>query len=236
MPFSVMSRSRPSTSNRNLPLIITVASVVAISILATVLDQYRKANPSSEQVSMTIPMISLPYVTDTGTRLSRDGIPQGRIALPANSDIKQLELTAIVLNANETNPKEVRLKQVLLVEGNFPANTEFELTDRYQKNFVIPAKVVDRLTIDPFASERNFSYLFPIQAKAAGASRAVAIEVDDRIMLAHLAIRTVGSTSATWLHGDFVRTAMTPAIERRNYSDKVMRKEQGGARQWFERR
>lgn len=229
-----MSRSRYPTSNRNLPLIITIASIVAISALATVFDQSRKAHSTADQVSMTIPMISLPYVTDTGTRLSRDGIPQGRIVLPPTSDIKQLELTAIVLNANEDKPKEVRLKQVLLVEGNFPANTEFELTDRYQKNFVIPAKVVDRLTIDPFASEHNFSYLFPIQAKAAGASRAVAIEVDDGIMLAHLAIKKAGST--TWLQGDFNRTAMTPAIVRRNYSDTVMRKEQGGARQWFERR
>ncbi|MBL1177111.1 hypothetical protein [Pantanalinema sp. GBBB05] len=227
-----MSRSRPSPSNRNIPLIATVAAVVAISVLATVLNQSRKANPTADQVSMTVPMISLPYVTDTGTRLSVDGIPQGQITLPPNSDIKQLELTAIVLNANEANPKEVRLKQVLLVVGNFPPNTEFELTDRYQKNFVIPAKVVDRLTIDPFASEHNFSYLFPIQAKAAGASQAIAIEVDDRIMLAHLAIKKAGST--TWLHGDFNRTAMTPAIVRRNYSDTVMRKEQGGARQWFE--
>lgn len=230
-----MSRSRYPTSRRNLPLIITVALVVAISGLATVLNQHRKAQPNSDQVSMTVPMISLPYVTDTGTRLSADGIPQGQMTLPPNSDIKQLELTAIVLNTNEANPKEVRLKQVLLVAGNFPDQAEFELTDRYQKNFVIPAKVVDRLTIEPFASEHNFAYLFPIQAKAAGASRAVAIEVDDRIMLAHLAIRKAGD-SAKWLQGNFVQTAMTPAIVRRNYSDTVMRKEQGGARQWFERK
>ncbi|HEY9618353.1 MAG TPA: hypothetical protein V6C64_16030 [Microcoleaceae cyanobacterium] len=55
-------------------------------------------------------------------------------------------------------------------------------------------------------------------------------------MLAHLAIRKAGVPSAQWLQGDFVQTTMTPVIVRRNYSDTVMRKEQGGARQWFEHR
>ncbi|MEH1871806.1 hypothetical protein [Nostoc sp.] len=131
-----------------------------------------------------------------------NGIPRGRFKISADNEITQIELSAVMLD-----PSQNLIKQVLMIGGNFPDVAEFELSDRFSRKIIRPAKVIDRIVVQPSGSNTNFIYLFaPPQVIRWNGSRIVSIELDNTIPIDHLSVRRASTQSKKWVEGVFVRT------------------------------
>lgn len=176
--------------------IATIAIVVASKYFLTA------AKCENQIVTLSLPQIKLPYKTEDGRALSMDGIPRGRFQISGDSEITQIELSAVMLD-----PSQNLIKQVLMIGGNFPDVAEFELSDRFTRKIIRPAKVIDRIVLQPSGSNTNFIYLFaPPQITRWNGSRIVSVELDNSIPIDRLSIRRASTQSRKWVEGVFVRT------------------------------
>ncbi len=151
------------------------------------------AKCKNQIVTLTLPGIKLSYKTEDGGSLSLDGIPRGRFQIPPNGEITQMELSTIMLD-----PDQNLIRQVLMIGGNFPDNAEFEFTDRFRRETIKPAKVIDRIVVQSTGSNTNFIYLFaPPQLSRWAVTRIATIELNDSILLSQLAVRRAGTPLAS---------------------------------------
>lgn len=197
--------------------ILLVTAVLGIAFVAG--RYFAHQLQCRDPVTMTLPKVSLAYQTEDSRSFSADGIPRGQFQLLPNRDITQVELSAVLLH-----PQKNVIKQVLLIGGNFSNDAEFELSDRFNRKIVVPAKVIDRITLQPFVAGSNSIYLFgsPIPRRWQ-VPRVVAVELDNRILLNHLSIRQAGSERGDWVEGKFVSSnePIDPKLTRRNDTQEV---------------
>lgn len=199
--------------------ILLVTAVLGISFV--VVSQYlaQELQCKDRVITTTLPKVSLAYQTEDSRSFDAATIPRGQFQLLPNRDITQVELSAILLE-----PQKNVIKQVLLIGGNFSSDAKFELSDRFNRKIVVPAKVIDRITLQPFVVGSNLIYLFasPIPRRW-HVPRVVAVELDNRILLSHLSIRQAGSETGNWVEGKFIRTnePMDSKFTRRNNIQEV---------------
>ena len=184
------------------PLVIIAVAIATIAVIGASKYYLTAAKCDNQIVTLNLPQIKLPYKTEDGRSLSMDGIPRGRFKISADSEITQIELSAVMLD-----PSQNLIKQVLMIGGNFPNDVQFELSDRFKREFIRPAKVVDRIVLQPTGSNSKFIYLFaqPLPTQW-NASRIVSIELDNSIPITHLSVRRANPQSRKWVQGTFVRT------------------------------
>ena len=184
------------------PLIIIAAAIITIALVGAIKYFFTAAKCENQIVTLSLPKIKLPYKTEDGQEFSMAGIPRGRFKIFADSEITQIELSAVMLDPNQN-----LIKQVLMIGGNFPDDAEFELSDRFRRKIIRQAKVVDRIVLQPSGSDANFIYLFaPPQLTRWNATRIVAIELDNAIPVAHLSVRRASTPSGRWVEGELIST------------------------------
>jgi hypothetical protein len=197
------------------PLVLVGAAIATVACVGAVKYFIAAAQCENRTVTMNIPqIIRLPYRTESGQEFSVDGIPRGLFELSADQEITQVELSALMLD-----PSQGLIKSVLMIGGNFPDNAEFELSNPYGQKVVRPAKVVDRITLQPLGFSTNQIYLFAQpQVNRWQATKIVAVELDNAIALDRLSIRRVGGSSEKWVEGTFNRTneQVDPKFARKN--------------------
>ncbi|MEH2322788.1 MAG: hypothetical protein V7K32_04170 [Nostoc sp.] len=187
---------------RKSPLVIIAAAIATIAVVVASKYFLTAAKCENQIVTLSLPQIKLPYKTEDGRALSMDGIPRGRFKISADNEITQIELSAVMLD-----PSQNLIKQVLMIGGNFPDVAEFELSDRFSRKIIRPAKVIDRIVVQPSGSNTNFIYLFaPPEVTRWNGSRIVSIELDNTIPIDHLSVRRTSTQSKKWVEGVFVRT------------------------------
>jgi hypothetical protein len=199
--------------------IVFVTAVLGIAIVA--IGQYfvQEFQCKDRVVTMASPKVSLPYKTEDSRSFSADSIPRGQFWLSPSRDITQVELSAVLLD-----PQKNLIKQVLLIGGNFSNDAEFELSDRFNSKIVVPAKVIDRITLQPFVAGSHSIYLFasPIPRRWR-VPRVVAVELDNQILLSRLLIRQAGAEPGDWVQSKFVSTnePIDPRFTHRNDTPEV---------------
>lgn len=205
----------------NTRFFIIATAFLIINLLAIGAYRWNASDPQDETVEIKVHPISLPYITDEGTQLSANGIPRGTFSFPTNNDndIDNIELTAILLDKKLSKKKNL-IKTVLLVAGNFSPDTEFQLSDRFQPQIVVPAKIVGRISTNTSNtnSKSNFTFLFAPDLTSHKVSQLAIIELDNKIPITHLSIRKIAAKEAKWLHTKYVRTLkpLKPGFYRPN--------------------
>lgn len=203
------------------PRFFIISTVFLIAgLLAVGIYRWNTSNSKDEIVQIKVRPISLPYITDEGTQLSANGIPRGTFKFPKNDYIENIELTAILLDQNLNKEKNL-IKTVLLVAGNFSPDTEFQLSDKFQRKIVVPAKIIHRITADSLDSNynsNNITFLFTPDAVNSQASQLALIELDNKIPITHLSIRKVADNEEKWLNTEYIRTskALKPGFYKPN--------------------
>lgn len=203
---------------RKNPLILVVAALGTIGFVAFGKIIWEEFKSRDKVVVLEIPAISLPFITDEGVMLSSIGLPRGFFKVPPNQEIKKVQLTAVLLDSSHT---PIKIKQVLLVGGSFPIDSEFELSDKYNRKINLPAQVIDRIQMQVVGAKSKFFYLFNnLNPDSLNGSNMIAISLNSRIPVDHISIRRVGSEDGLWLDLDFLRTSSNPLIAPHNKRDK----------------
>lgn len=203
---------RPTGSGS--PFILIIALIATVGVVAAGVKLWQKYQAKDVVLVLEIAPISLPFVTDEGVLLSVTGLPRGSFTVPPNPQINHVELTAILLDGTV---KPMKIKQVLLVGGNFPLDSEFELSDRYDRQITVRARVIDRMITQPGGSGSEFFYLFDNLGSNLGKSTSlIALDLDSKIVLNHLSIRQVSDRPNPWLDLKFQRSAAQPFIAPKN--------------------
>jgi hypothetical protein len=201
----------------NNPLILILTSFATIGFVALGFKQWNYSSSKDTVVTIKLSKISLPFITDKGTAFSSNGIPRGSFQVPRNQDINRVELTAIFLDRLRKNSQgQYAIKQVILIGGSFPDDIEFELSE-WNRRVIVPAKIVDRISLKPSKSSANFFYLFDkLEPNFQASSKYVAIDLDSRILSGHLSIRKSGLKPGPWLDLKFIPSATAPILSPHN--------------------
>ncbi len=186
---------------KNLIALVT-AAIITIAVVGVSKHFLTAAKCKDRTVIVNLELTKLPYRTQYGQSLSIDGLPRGRFEIAKNSEITQMELSAIMLK-----PEQYLIKQVVMIGGNFPRESEFEFSDRSRREISRRTKVVDRIELLSTGSNTNFIYLFAKpQLTRWNGTRIVAVEMDNAIPIARLSVRRVSSQLGKWVEGEFVST------------------------------
>jgi hypothetical protein len=182
---------------------LILAAIVTMAVVTTAKQFIRSKKCDPQTAVLQIDKVTLPYKTHTGTMLSADGIPRGKYRISTNSDISQIEVSAVMLDPNQN-----LIKTVVMIGGNFADDAGFELTDSpIRGDKPVKAKILERISLLPVGSGSKFSYLFaPPESTRWNASKVVTIELDDTIAISQLHIRKLGSVDNSWIEANFVRT------------------------------
>lgn len=94
--------------NLNIFVITTLFLIINLLVIGIYRwNRFNQSNFQHEVVKITVPVVSLPYITDNGTQLSANGIPRGTFSFYENDYIDNIELTAILLEQKPNQKKNL---------------------------------------------------------------------------------------------------------------------------------
>ncbi len=189
---------------KNRWLLVCIVVLVLVSLTRDLYRSWKQSrcHPQQSSVEATfIPFLEqLPYVADDQSSFAAAAIPRGYFDIIPRDGITQVELSAIMLDSSQR-----LIKKVLMIGGDFPENTEFEIGDPVQ-NFFKPARIIEQVVVPPIQSGPSH-YLFALpSATRWQAQRIVTVELENFVTIGNLAIRRKGAEPENWVRGEFFRS------------------------------